>query len=227
MEPTSKRILIADDELDILEFIQYNLEKEGYLVKTVTNGEAAVEVAKEFLPHLIILDVMMPKKSGMEACEILRANTAFDNTLIIFLTALNDESFQIKGLEVGADDYINKPISPKVLVSKVNALLRRSKMEKEVVAVKDFSIDQEKYLVYLGEEDVILAKKEFELLSLLFSKPGKVFLRQEIMDKVWGNEVIVGDRTIDVHVRKIRAKLGVDCIKTIKGVGYKFELQTS
>lgn len=221
---TAKKILIADDEPDILEFISYNLVAEGYEVATATNGDEAIETAKSFLPQLIILDVMMPKKSGIDACEILRADGLFDNTLIIFLTALNDDNIQIKGLEVGADDYINKPISPKVLVSKVNALFRRSKPDKELDGKEEFRIDQEKYLVYIGEEEIILARKEFELISLLFSKPGRVFLRHEILDKVWGSEVIVGDRTIDVHVRKIRAKLGVDCIKTIKGVGYKFDL---
>jgi two-component system alkaline phosphatase synthesis response regulator PhoP len=225
MDFNQKKILIADDEPDILEFISYNLTAEGYAVETALNGEDAISKAKKYLPHLIILDVMMPKKSGIEACEILRSSTDFDNTLIIFLTALTDDSIQIKGLEVGADDYINKPISPKVLVSKVNALFRRSKTLKATNDKEEFSIDQEKYIVNVGDEEIVLARKEFELLNLLYSKPGRVFLRNEILDKVWGNEVIVGDRTIDVHVRKIRAKIGIDCIKTIKGVGYKFELQ--
>jgi two-component system, OmpR family, alkaline phosphatase synthesis response regulator PhoP len=221
---TPKKILIADDEADILEFISYNLRNEGYEVATAKNGDEAVDIAKEFLPGLIILDVMMPKKSGIEACEILRSNPLFDNTLIIFLTALSDDNIQVKGLEIGADDYITKPVSPKVLLTKINSLFRRSKVETPVTNNSDFNIDVEKYLVYVGGEEVVLARKEFELISLLFSKPGRVFLRHEILDNVWGSEVIVGDRTIDVHVRKIRAKLGVDCIKTIKGVGYKFEL---
>jgi two-component system, OmpR family, alkaline phosphatase synthesis response regulator PhoP len=221
---TIKKILIADDEPDIVEFISYNLKKEGYEVATAKNGDEAVDVAKAFLPNLIILDVMMPKKSGIEACEILRTNPLFDNTLIIFLTALSDDNIQVKGLEVGADDYITKPVSPKVLLTKINSLFRRSKVETTIDKTGDFNIDVDKYLVYVGGEEVVLARKEFELISLLFSKPGRVFLRHEILDNVWGSEVIVGDRTIDVHVRKIRAKLGVDCIKTIKGVGYKFEL---
>jgi two-component system, OmpR family, alkaline phosphatase synthesis response regulator PhoP len=221
---TPKKILIADDEADILEFISYNLRNEGYEVATAKNGDEAVDIAKEFLPGLIILDVMMPKKSGIEACEILRSNPLFDNTIIIFLTALSDDNIQVKGLEIGADDYITKPVSPKVLLTKINSLFRRSKVETLVTNNSDFNIDVEKYLVYVGGEEVVLARKEFELISLLFSKPGRVFLRHEILDNVWGSEVIVGDRTIDVHVRKIRAKLGVDCIKTIKGVGYKFEL---
>jgi two-component system, OmpR family, alkaline phosphatase synthesis response regulator PhoP len=218
-----KKILIADDEPDIIEFISYNLKAEGYTVATAKNGDEAIDIAKTFLPHLIILDVMMPKKSGIEACEILRTNPLFDNSLIIFLTALNDESIQVKGLEVGADDYITKPISPKVLITKINSLFRRNKKEIEE-GVEDFKIDTEKYMVYVNKEEVPLARKEFELLNLLYSKPGKVFLRHEILDKIWGSDVIVGDRTIDVHIRKIRAKLDIDCIKTIKGVGYKFEL---
>jgi two-component system alkaline phosphatase synthesis response regulator PhoP len=223
MDFLSKKVLIADDELDILEFISYNLKAEGYEVKTALNGSEAIDIANTFLPNLIILDVMMPKKSGIEACEILRKNSIFDNTLIIFLTALNDDNIQIKGLEMGADDYISKPISPKVLISKVNALFRRT-ITTESAKVDEFRIDQEKYMVYVGGDEIILARKEFELISLLASKPGRVFLRHEILDTVWGSEVIVGDRTIDVHVRKIRSKLGVDCIKTIKGVGYKFEV---
>ncbi len=221
---TPKKILIADDEADIIEFISYNLKNEGYEVATAKNGDEAVDIAKEFLPNLIILDVMMPKKSGIEACEVLRSNPLFDNTLIIFLTALSDDNIQVKGLEEGADDYITKPVSPKVLLTKINSLFRRSKSEAAADKTGDFNIDVDKYLVYVGGEEVVLARKEFELISLLFSKPGRVFLRHEILDNVWGSEVIVGDRTIDVHVRKIRAKLGIDCIKTIKGVGYKFEL---
>jgi two-component system alkaline phosphatase synthesis response regulator PhoP len=220
----AKKILIADDEPDILTFIQYNLEKEGYTVFTATDGNVAFDIAKTETPQLIILDVMMPNKNGIQTCEMLRANSQFDNSIIIFLTALIDDDIQVKGLELGADDYIAKPISPKVLVSKVNALLRRSKIEEITVTDSEIIINKEAYTVTLNNEQIVLPKKEFELLVLLNSKPGKVFLRQEILDKVWGSDVIVGDRTIDVHVRKIRAKLGIDCIKTIKGVGYKYEL---
>jgi two-component system, OmpR family, alkaline phosphatase synthesis response regulator PhoP len=224
-DQNQKKILIADDEPDILEFISYNLTADNYWVATAKNGEEAISIAKEFQPHLIILDVMMPKKSGIEACEILRSNPLFDNTLIIFLTALSDDNIQVKGLEVGADDYITKPVSPKVLLTKINSLFRRSRQEGNIEeATEEFRIDADKYMVYVNGEEVILARKEFELISLLHSKSGKVFLRHEILDRVWGSDVIVGDRTIDVHVRKIRAKLGIDCIKTLKGVGYKFEL---
>lgn len=226
MENKDRRILIADDEPDILEFIEYNLAAEGYQVTTAGNGDEALEQARKVQPQLIILDVMMPRKSGIEVCDILRSKPEFKDTLIIFLTALNDESFQIKGLETGADDYINKPISPKVLVSRVNALFRRAEkpsLNNEPSA--GFEVDPEKYLVTVKGEKKQLAKKEFELINLLYSKPGRVFLRNEILEKIWGSDVIVGDRTIDVHIRKIRAKLGVDCIRTIKGVGYKFELQ--
>lgn len=224
MSIVTKKILIADDEPDILEFISYTLQQDGYEVATAKNGDEAVILAKTFLPDLVMLDIMMPKKTGLDACEILRANPLFDNTIIIFLTALNDDNIQIKGLEVGADDYISKPISPKVLLSKVNALFRRANKEVAVTTNETFSIDAEKHLVIVEGEPITLARKEFELISLLYNKPGRVFLRQEILDTVWGSDVIVGDRTIDVHVRKIRAKLGVDCIKTLKGVGYKFEL---
>ncbi|MBL7729186.1 MAG: response regulator transcription factor, partial [Dinghuibacter sp.] len=226
MENKERKILIADDEPDILEFIEYNLQAEGYQVATAGNGDEALEMAKKFNPQLIILDVMMPRKSGIDVCEILRSRAEFKDTLIIFLTALNDESFQVKGLETGADDYISKPISPKVLVSRVNALFRRAeKQNTPGAAVTGFEVDPEQFLVTVKGEKKQLAKKEFELIHLLYSKPGRVFLRNEILEKIWGNEVIVGDRTIDVHIRKIRAKLGVDCIRTIKGVGYKFELQ--
>lgn len=221
---TPTKILIVDDEKDLVEFIEYNLKKEGYDVFTAYNGDEAIAVAKKEFPHLIILDVMMPRKNGIQTCEALRSNAAFDNTVIIFLTALADDDIQIKGLEVGADDYINKPISPKVLVSKVNAWLRRSKQEPVIVEERDIIINTEAYTVTLQNETIALPKKEFALLALLYSKPGRVFLRNEILDTVWGSDVIVGDRTIDVHIRKIRSKLGLDCIKTIKGVGYKFEV---
>jgi two-component system, OmpR family, alkaline phosphatase synthesis response regulator PhoP len=226
MEPKGKKILIADDEPDIVEIIQYNLVKEGYEVITAKDGDEALEKAKSTRPDLIILDIMMPKKSGMEVCEILRSQSLFKDTLIIFLTALNDESSHIKGLETGADDYVNKPISPKVLISRVNALFRRISKEPEgkVLKIENLSIDPEKFEVIVDDKDITLAKKEFELLYLLASRPGRVFLRNEILNQVWGNEVIVGDRTIDVHIRKVRQKLGLDCITTIKGVGYKFDL---
>ncbi len=222
---TAKKILIADDEPDILEIIQYNLQSEGFEVITAKNGNEAIDKAKKNLPDLIILDIMMPGKTGMEVCNLLRQQPIFKNTLIIFLTAVNDESTEIKGLENGADDYLTKPISPKVLLSKVNALFRRfSKDEPKVLKVGDLEIDREKYLINFKGVTIILARKEFELLALLASKPGKVFLRNEILNTVWGSEVIVGDRTIDVHIRKIRQKLGLDCISTVKGVGYKFDV---
>ncbi|MDE3185519.1 MAG: response regulator transcription factor [Bacteroidota bacterium] len=218
-------ILVADDELDILEILNFNLQAEGYNVIKATNGNEAVELARIHNPDLIILDVMMPGKTGFEVCKILRADKAFENTIIIFLTALNDDSTEIKGLETGGDDYITKPISPKVLISRVNALFRRIIKETgSVLQIGDLAIDREKYIVTLKDQEIILARKEFELLALLASKPSKVFLRNEILDKVWGTEVIVGDRTIDVHIRKIRQKLGDDCIATVKGVGYKFKM---
>jgi two-component system alkaline phosphatase synthesis response regulator PhoP len=220
-----KKILIADDEPDILEIIQYNLQNEGYEVVTARNGNEAIEQAKRFQPDLIILDIMMPGKNGIEVCNHLRMQPAFNDTLIIFLTALSDEGTEVKGLETGADDFITKPVSPKVLVSKVNALFRRvNKEETGILQIGGLTIDREKYIVTYQGNDIILARKEFELLALLAGKPGKVFLRNEILNQVWGTEVIVGDRTIDVHIRKIRQKLNLDCITTVKGVGYKFDL---
>ncbi len=221
----ANKILIADDEPDILEIIQFNLQAEGYEVITAKNGDEAIEKAKKNEPDLIILDIMMPGKNGIEVCNLLRMMPAFKSTLIVFLTAMSDESTEIKGLETGADDYLTKPISPKILTSKVNALFRRlNKEDTGVIRVGDFKIDREKYVVFHHDNELILARKEFELLALLASKPGKVFLRNEILNQIWGTEVIVGDRTIDVHIRKIRQKLGLDCITTVKGVGYKFEL---
>ncbi len=225
METKGKTILIADDEPDILEILDYNLSSEGFTVIKAKNGDEALDLARQQNPELIILDVMMPRKTGMEVCQILRMQTQFSNTLIIMLTALSDEASHIKGLEMGADDYVSKPISPKVLISRVNALLRRTyKADETKINLGDLQIDKEQYLVKYRGQDIVLAKKEFELLALLASKPGRVFLRHEILSQVWGNEVIVGDRTIDVHIRKIRQKLNVDCITTVKGVGYKFEL---
>ena len=220
-----KKILIADDEPDILEIIQFNLKTEGYEVITAKNGDEAIDAAKKHQPDLIILDIMMPGKNGIDVCNILRKQPAFKETLIIFLSALSDEGTEVRGLETGADDYLTKPIRPKILVSKVNALFRRiNKEDHEIIRLGDLIIDREKYIINYKDEDIILARKEFELLALLASKPGKVFLRNEILNQVWGTEVIVGDRTIDVHIRKIRQKLGLDCITTVKGVGYKFEL---
>lgn len=226
METSPKKILIADDEPDILEIIGYNLSREGYQVTSAKDGDDALVKAKAVKPDLIILDIMMPKKNGVEVCELLRAKPAFKDTLIIFLTALSDESSHVKGLETGADDYISKPISPKILLSKVNALFRRVKPEQgmNVIRQGNLEIDPVKFEVTIDNKQATLAKKEFELLYMLASKPGRVFLRNEILNQVWGNEVIVGDRTIDVHIRKIRQKLGIDCITTVKGVGYKFDL---
>lgn len=225
MMNNGKKILVADDEADILEILQFNLEAEGYLVQTAKNGPEAIEKAKKFLPDLIILDIMMPGKNGIEVCNILRKQNEFNNTLIIFLTAMSDDASEVKGLESGADDYLTKPIRPKVLVSKVNALFRRiTKADDSSLQIGDLFIDREKYSVRFKDADIILARKEFELLSLLASKPGKVFLRNEILSQIWGTDVIVGDRTIDVHIRKIRQKLNLECISTVKGVGYKFEI---
>jgi two-component system alkaline phosphatase synthesis response regulator PhoP len=225
MDSGKKKILIADDEPDILEIVGYNLQTEGYTVIKAKDGLEAIELALKHQPDLIILDVMMPKKTGMDVCQLLRSKPEFAHTLIIMLTAVSDESSHVKGLEYGADDYINKPISPKVLISRINALFRRTaRNEEPIIKVGNITIDKEQFIVRLDKQEIILAKKEFELLILLASKPGRVFLRHEILNQVWGSEVIVGDRTIDVHIRKIRQKMGLDCIKTIKGVGYKFEL---
>jgi len=223
--PSTKKILIADDEPDILEILKFNLEAEGYIVKTAKNGIEAIEIGKSFLPNLIILDIMMPGKTGIEVCEELRAIPSFKNTLIIFLTAMNDDSTEVKGLESGADDYLAKPIRTKVLLSKVQSLFRRlSESENSNPNFNDLFIDRESYMVRYKGKEIILARKEFELLSLLASKPNKVFLRLDILKNIWGTDVIVGDRTIDVHIRKIRQKIGVDCITTVKGVGYKFDM---
>jgi two-component system alkaline phosphatase synthesis response regulator PhoP len=220
------KILVVDDESDIIEFIDYNLKKEGYTVATAMNGEKAIEVAKTFKPDLILLDVMMPVMDGIETCRVLKSDPLFAKTFIVFLTARAEEYSEIAGFNAGADDYIAKPIKPKVLITRLNAILRR--IEKEQVSTKliasDIIIDRESFLVYRGQEKIQLARKEFELLFLLAGKPGKVFTRDYILEKVWGDEVLVVDRTIDVHIRKIREKLGNDYIGTVKGVGYKFEL---
>lgn len=221
------KILLVDDEPDILEILEYNLKKEGYEVATAGNGEAGLKTAAEFRPDLIVLDIMMPVMDGVEVCRQLRADASFDNTVITFLTAREEDYSQIAALDTGGDDYITKPIRPRVLLSRVKALLRRgSRQEQEdlnrVIAIGDLEIDLDEIVVRRGEERIELAKKEFDLLKLLASKPGKVFSRDEIFNRVWGTDVIVGNRTIDVHIRKLREKLGDHYIKTIKGIGYKF-----
>lgn len=220
---------MVDDEPDILEIVSYNLSAEGYEVFTAKNGIEGVAKAKKKQPHLIILDVMMPEMDGIEACEVIRNTPGLENTIITFLTARGEDYSQMAGFEAGADDYITKPIKPKVLISKVKALLRRLKEEKEdmgedIVKVGDIIINREEYKIENKGKEIILPRKEFELLSLLASKPNKVFKREDILDKVWGNEVVVGGRTIDVHIRKLREKIGDHNFKTVKGVGYKFVL---
>lgn len=217
------KILLVDDEPDILEIVGYNLSNEGYQVITAENGVEAVKKAKKEQPQLIILDVMMPEMDGIEACEQIRKHPDLKDVVITFLTARGEDYSQVAGFDAGADDYITKPIKPKVLVSKVKALLRRFKEEeKETVKIGNLVINRDEYKIILKGNEIILPRKEFELLSLLASKPGKVFKRDEILDKVWGNEVVVGGRTIDVHIRKLREKIGDKSFKTVKGVGYKF-----
>jgi len=220
------KILVVDDENDILEFIQYNLKKEGYEVHLAHNGQEAIEVGRKVKPDLILLDVMMPVMDGIEACKIMKADSHFNKTFIVFLTARAEEYSEIAGFNAGADDYIAKPIKPRVLISRISAILRRkNKEETEAkLTVGDIVIDRETFLVYRGDQKIQLARKEFELLFLLAGKPGKVFTREFILEKVWGDEVLVVDRTIDVHIRKLREKLGDEYIGTVKGVGYKFEL---
>ncbi|MFN8339604.1 MAG: response regulator transcription factor [Saprospiraceae bacterium] len=223
------KILVVDDEEDILEILKYNLQNEGFLVKTAGDGLAALQVAKEFDPHLIILDIMMPGMDGIEVCQKLRKMEQFKHTIIAFLTARSEAFTQISALDTGGDDFINKPIKPNVLKSRINALLRRiphsttAESKSTLTKFGDMEIDEEQFKVTVKGRDTGLAKKEFELLSLLASRPGKVFKRNEILTKVWGNNVIVGDRTIDVHIRKLREKIGEDYIHTMKGVGYKFD----
>lgn len=228
MKKKDIKILLVDDEPDILEIVSYNLASEGYEVFTAKNGVEAVAKAKKKQPHLIILDVMMPEMDGIEACEVIRGIPELENTIITFLTARNEDYSHVAGFEAGADDYITKPIKPKVLLSKVKALLRRLKEDKQetedVVKVGAIVINREEYKVINDGREIVLPRKEFELLALLTSKPNKVFKREVILDKVWGNEVVVGGRTIDVHIRKLREKIGEDHFKTVKGVGYKFVL---
>ena len=221
----SEKILIVDDEPDIVELLDYHLTKEGYKTKTSHNGKEALEVAKDFLPDLILLDLMMPEMDGIETCVEIRETPQLKGTLVALLTARAEDYSQIAGFDSGADDYITKPIKPRVLVSRIKALLRRKDNQKsESVDNADLYIDTEKYVVFLKGNEIILPKKEFELLALLFSKPGNVFTREVILNKVWGDDIIVGDRTIDVHIRKLREKLGDSYIKTVKGVGYKLKI---
>lgn len=228
MESTFGKILVVDDEQDIVEFIDYNLKQAGYETATAYNGDEAIRKATIFNPDLILLDVMMPEKDGHQTIQALRRNPDLDGTIIIFLTALSDEKSEIEGLKLGADDYIAKPIKPELLLTRLRTAMRRVKKDEESdnkIVFGELEINKYKFTVSYKGEEIILAKKEFELLNLLASKPGRVFLRNEILQKVWGTEVIVGDRTIDVHIRKIRQKLGIDVITTVKGVGYKFEME--
>lgn len=223
---TKQKILIVDDEPDILELIEYNLKKEGYQVFLARNGQEAVAEAKRSLPDLIVLDIMMPKMDGIEACRIMRTMPEFKNTFMVFLTARSEEYSEIAGFNVGADDYIAKPIKPRALVSRINAILRRNAPAEDMtdnkLEIGDLVIDREAYLVFQRGNKVVLAKKEFELLYLLASKPGKVYTREVILKNIWEDSVVVTNRTIDVHIRKLREKLGDDCVVTVKGVGYKF-----
>src|SRR4051812_288370 len=219
MELNDIKILLVDDESDVLDFMKYNLEKEGFWVYTALNGAEGIQLAKKVTPNLIVLDLMMPKMDGIETCRQLRTLPELKNTMITFLTARDEDYSQIAGFEVGADDYITKPIKPRVFVSRIRALLRRFETEGNTkTSVGNIEIDRERYMVVKDGRDISMPRKEFELLSLLTSKPGRVFKRDEILNKVWGTETIVGDRTIDVHIRKLREKLGDDYFKTIKGV---------
>lgn len=224
------KILVVDDEPDIRELIEYNLKKEGYQVVTAENGKEAIEKAKVHSPQLILLDIMMPEMDGIEACRIIRSLPGFKDTFIVFLTARSEEYSEVSGFSVGADDYITKPIKPRILMSRIGALLRRNKAEEEreeKLKIADLIIDREAFLVFRGDDKIVLAKKEFELLYLLASRPGKVFNRDQILKSIWEESVIVTNRTIDVHVRKLREKLGTGYVGTVKGVGYKFESQES
>ncbi len=229
MSTTKPVILIVDDEPDILELIEYNLKKEGYQVYTASNGQQAVAEAKKVIPDLIILDIMMPKMDGIEACRMMRAMPEFKNTFMVFLTARSEEYSEIAGFNVGADDYIAKPIKPRALISRINAILRRNVQSEETldskVEIGDLVIDRDAFLVFQGGNKVVLAKKEFELLYLLASKPGKVYTREVILKNIWEDSVVVTNRTIDVHIRKLREKLGDSYVVTVKGVGYKFEIE--
>jgi two-component system alkaline phosphatase synthesis response regulator PhoP len=228
MSTVKQKILIVDDEPDILELVEYNLKKEGYQVFTASNGQEGIALAKKVHPDLIVLDIMMPKMDGIEACRLMRAIPEFKSTFMVFLTARSEEYSEIAGFNVGADDYIAKPIKPRALVSRINAILRRNNTNEELsenkIEIGDLVIDREAYLVFQSGEKVVLAKKEFELLYLLASKPGKVYTRESILKNIWEDSVVVTNRTIDVHIRKVREKLGEHYVSTVKGVGYKFEL---
>ncbi len=222
------KILIVDDEPDILEFLQYNLEKEGFMVEIAIDGEEGLIKAHSKIPDIVVLDIMMPRMDGFEVCKVMRKDPKFDNTIITFLTAKDEDFSQIAALDLGGDDFITKPVSPRVFTSRIKALLRRhrgneSNSQDQIIKIADLLIDKEKVLVKRKDQKIELAKKEFELFCLLVEKPGKVYTREEIFRKVWGTDVIVGNRTIDVHIRKLREKVGSEYIKTIKGIGYKFE----
>ncbi|CAM3774339.1 response regulator transcription factor [Sphingobacterium prati] len=229
MSSSKQKILIVDDEKDILDLIAFNLNREGYQVSTAQNGEEAIQVAKQVNPDLIILDVMMPKMDGIEACRIMRAMPEFKSTFMVFLTARSEEYSEIAGFHVGADDYIAKPIKPRALMSRINAILRRNVSDEsdssaqDKIEIADLVIDRDSFLVYRDEKKIVLAKKEFELLYLLASKPNKVFTREQILKSIWEDSVVVTNRTIDVHIRKLREKIGDDYVTTVKGVGYKFD----
>ncbi|WP_134090389.1 response regulator transcription factor [Olivibacter sp. XZL3] len=227
MSSAKYKILVVDDEPDIVELIEYNLKREGYSVFTASNGQEAVSMARKINPDLIILDIMMPKMDGIEACRIMRSMPEFKNTFMVFLTARSEEYSEIAGFNVGADDYIAKPIKPRALISRINAILRRNSKGEETlenkVEIADLVIDRETFLVYKNNEKIVLAKKEFELLYLLASKPGKVYTRETILKSIWEDSVVVTNRTIDVHIRKLREKIGDDYVSTVKGVGYKFD----
>ncbi|MDY6800375.1 MAG: response regulator transcription factor [Bacteroidota bacterium] len=229
MDNKNYKILLVDDESDILEFLSYNINKEGFEVFTANNGKEAIEIAKKIKPHLILLDVMMPEMDGIETCEIMRQDKKLQNTIIAFLTARGEDYSQIAGFEAGGDDYIAKPVKPKVLISRIRALLKRFNPATDqknnddlIIKQSNLIIDRQKYIVIKDGNELILPKKEFELLVLLISKPDRVFTRDEIFSSIWGDNIIVGDRTIDVHIRKLREKIGDEHIKTIKGVGYKY-----
>ncbi|MDF1571647.1 MAG: response regulator transcription factor [Bacteroidales bacterium] len=224
------KILLVDDERDILEFLSYNLKNEGFEIHTANNGADALRLAAEVKPHLVLLDVMMPEMDGIETCEEIRKIPELENTLVAFLTARGEDYSQIAGFEAGGDDYITKPIKPKLLISKIKSLLKRTTYsadrhgdeQRNQIVSGDLMIDKDRYLVIQNGKEIIFPRKEFELITLLISKPDKVFSREEIFDNIWGDNIVVGDRTIDVHIRKLREKLGDDCIKTVKGIGYKY-----
>jgi two-component system alkaline phosphatase synthesis response regulator PhoP len=232
VDTTDLKILLVDDEADILEFLGYNLAREGYHVEKAKNGKQAIQIAREFKPHLVILDVMMPEMDGMETCNAMRNMPELNDPLIVFLTARGEDYSQIAGFDAGADDYITKPIKPKLFLSRIQALLRRipepakeESFERDLIETSGFVIDKKKYVVIRNNEEISLPKKEFELLSFLASRPDRVVTRDEIFSAVWGDDVVVGDRTIDVHIRRIRERLDIENIRTIKGVGYKFEVK--